>query len=159
VKRRDFIALVGGAAAVWPLAARAQQPRVPVVGFLDAGSAAERGPQVAAFRKGLAEGGYQEGQNVALEFRWAEGQYGRFGSDARSRGCHRPRHRRAVHEHGAREGRRSVTRRVQLAILAAHHTLPTIYPVRAYPEAGGLISYGTDILDAFRKSGSIPHVF
>src|SRR5262249_40030186 len=50
----------------------------PVVGFLDAGSAAERVQQVTAVRKGLAEGGYQEGQNVALEFRWAEGQYGRF---------------------------------------------------------------------------------
>src|SRR5215467_5500904 len=76
LKRRDFVMLLGGAAA-WPLTAHAQ-PTMPVVGFLDAGSAAERTQQVAAFRKGLAEGGYQDGQNVSLEFAWAEGQYSRF---------------------------------------------------------------------------------
>src|SRR5262245_47947650 len=79
-KRREFITLLAGSAASMPLAAvRAQQPAaMPVVGFLDGGSPRERTQQVAAFRKGLAEDGYQEGQNVALEFRWAEGQYSRF---------------------------------------------------------------------------------
>jgi putative ABC transport system substrate-binding protein len=79
MRRREFITLLGGVTAARPLAARAQQPKLPVVGFLDAGSAAERVQQVAAVRKGLAEGGYQDGHNVALEFRWAEGQYSRFG--------------------------------------------------------------------------------
>ena len=78
MKRRELITLLGGAAVAWPFATEAQQPAMPVVGFLDFGSAAERTQQVAAFRKGLTEGGYQEGQNVALEFRWAEGQYARF---------------------------------------------------------------------------------
>jgi putative tryptophan/tyrosine transport system substrate-binding protein len=79
MRRREFITLLAGSAASMPLAARAQQAAaMPVVGFLDGGSPRERTQQVAAFRKGLAEGGYQEGQNVALEFRWAEGQYSRF---------------------------------------------------------------------------------
>src|SRR5215216_433166 len=272
MRRRELISLLGGAAA-WPLAARAQQQAVPRVGFLDAGSAAERGPQVAAFRKGLAEGGYQDGQNVALEFAWAEGQYSRFaelaadlvrrgvsviatpgsgtaalaakaatttipivfgaGGDPVKQGIvatlNRPggnatgvnfftvelvakrmqllrellpaakriavlvnptdpegyqtlrdveeaagaqqivvldvasgRDIDAAFARIAREQADAVlvapgtffnTRRVQLVVLAARHALPAIYPVRAYVDAGGLISYGTDILDAFRQVG------
>src|SRR5262245_52013445 len=79
MRRREFITLLAGSAASMPLATHAQQAAaMPVVGFLDGGSPRERTQQVAAFRKGLAEGGYQEGQNVALELRWAEGQYNRF---------------------------------------------------------------------------------
>ena len=264
-----------GAAASWPLAARAQQPAMPVVGFLDFGSAAERTQQVAAFRKGLTEGGYQEGQKVALEFRWAEGQYARFAelaADLVRRGVsviaipgsgtgalaakaatttipivfgatgdpvkeglvaslNRPggnatgvnfftaelvakrmqllrevvpaanrialfvnptdaeNYQSTLREVEAAVGGQQVlvrevatgreideafasiarekadalfvapgsffnTRRVQLAVLAARHALPAIYSVRAYPEAGGLMSYGTDILDAFRQVGA-----
>jgi putative ABC transport system substrate-binding protein len=273
MRRREFISLLGGAAVAWPLAGRAQQ-QVPVVGFLDAGSPAERTPQVTAFRKGLAEGGYHEGQNVTLEFAWAEGQYGRFGelaADLVRRGVkviavpgsgtgalaakvatasipivfgaagdpakeglvaslNRPGgnatgvnfftaelvakrlqllrelvpaanriavlvnptdpegYQATLHDVEAATGGQQLllhevatgrdidaafatmarekpdalfvapgsffnTRRVQLAILAARHALPAIYPVRAYPEVGGLISYGTDILDAFRQVG------
>ena len=274
LSRREFIALLASSAASMPLAARAQQPSaMPVVGFLDGGSPTERTQQVAAFRKGLAEGGYQEGQNVELEFRWAEGQYSRFaelaadlvrrrvnliavpgsgvgalaaknatatipivfgsGGNPVTEGlvaslnqpggnltgvnfftvelvAKRLQLLRKVVPSATRiallvnpsdsEGYQSLrevraaaggqqvlafevasardidtafdsmvrekadalfvapgsffnTRRVQLAVLTARHALPAIYAVRAYPEVGGLMSYGTDVLDAFRQVG------
>src|SRR6516225_5859247 len=78
MRRREFIALLGSGVAGWPLAARAQQPAMPVIGFLDATTAVETVYRVSAFRDGLKEAGFIDGHNVAIEFRWAENKLDRL---------------------------------------------------------------------------------
>jgi hypothetical protein len=111
MRRRKFITLLGGAAAAWPVAARAQQAALPVVGFMAGSSPAALSQQVAAFREGLKEAGFIEGMNVAVEYRYGEGQLESIsgsrvrsgppssGRDRRKRRSHRGARRKAgVHD-------------------------------------------------------------
>jgi hypothetical protein len=78
VRRREFITLIDGATVTWPFAARAQQPVMPVIGYLSSVSPGPFAPNLAAFRRGLGQTGFIEGRNVAIEYRWAEGHYDRL---------------------------------------------------------------------------------
>src|SRR5215472_11934644 len=129
MRRRDFIALVGGGAAAWPLAARAQQPAMPVIGFMSARSPEDSVHVVEAFRRGLKEGGFVEGQNAAIEFRWARGDYSRLPALAA----------------GLVQQRVAVMAAVggdpsPIAAKAATSTIPIVFGVGGDPVSAGLVA-------------------
>jgi ABC-type uncharacterized transport system substrate-binding protein len=166
IQRRQFITLVGGAAA-WPLAARAQQPAMPVIGFLNGGSPAAFAELAASFRRGLQENGYVEDQNVLIEYRWAEGRYDQLPALAADLVNRRVAVIRAeidavfatlAERHAGGlvvQGDILFTnRRDDMVARAARQAIPAIYVWSEFTAAGGLIAYGNSLAEGYKQVGN-----
>jgi ABC-type uncharacterized transport system substrate-binding protein len=171
LKRREFITLLGGAGA-WPLAASAQQPAMPVVGFLNGASAAGYAYATAAFRQGLSAAGYVDGRNVSIEYRWAENQYDRL--PALAADLVRRQVAVIVANTPAAPPAKAATATIpivlragglvigpdpffisrldQLGALTVHHAVPAIFAYRTFAAAGGLMSYGGRITEPWYQA-------
>src|ERR1700751_2801273 len=136
--RRAFITLLGGAATAWPLAARAQQPSMPVIGFLSSRSPGESAGVVAAFREGLRDAGFVEGRNLAIAFRWADGRYDSLPALAAELVDLRRADALVVAGEPFFDSKRE-----RIVALAARNGVASVYAWREYVLAGGLMSYGT----------------
>ena len=153
IRRRELLVTLGGAAA-WPLAARAQQSAIPVIGWISSSAPADRARYSTAFRQGVRETGYVEGQNVAIEYRWAHDQHDRL-PDLATDLVRRLVTVIAAHDTPSSIVAKAATTTIPIVFAGGSDpvSVPAFFLLREFAEAGGLMSYGTSITDAYRQAG------